>query len=201
MTLRRHKVVAHQRGNTLVIGLIMLMLLTMLAVSTFHIGAVQTIAVSNAQHRAASIAAAQAAIETVINSSAFTNDPTQAITVTNCSSGGSNTLCVSSNGDSSKDFTVTLNPKPFCVEATPVAASSLDLSSGVNSTDYACLTGTQQDAFAVEGATIAGNSLCAQSVWEVTAVATDTSTSSVVTVKQGISERILTAQMSGYCPN
>jgi Tfp pilus assembly protein PilX len=192
---------ARQEGNTLIVGLIMLMLLTMLAVSAFHIGAVQTIVVGNAQHRAQSVAAAQEAIETVLTNNTFSSDPTAAIPISNCSGGGTNTLCVSSNGDGTNDFTVTLTPPPFCVAAAVVTADQLDLTSGVNSPDYACLNGTQQDAFGVEGAVIAGNSNCAQSTWEVNAKAVDSYTNTTATVTQGIAKRIYTFQMSSYCPN
>src|SRR5689334_11322755 len=108
MTASGDFVPARQQGIALVIGLIMLLLVTMLAVAAFHLGAVQTVVVGNAQHRSQGIAAAQAAIDTVINSSDFTKNPATAIVQTRCPEGGTNVLCVSSNGDSVQDFKVAL---------------------------------------------------------------------------------------------
>lgn len=192
---------ARQGGIALVVGLIMLLLMTMLAISAFRMGSVQAVVVSNAQHRNQGLAAAQAAIDTVVNSSNFTVNPGAAITNTNCAGGGgANVLCVASNGDSVNDFTVTLTPQPFCVMAAVIPAAQLDLSSGANAPDLGCLSGPQQGEFAVSGA-VGGNSLCATSTWEIGARAADSSTNTIVNLTQGIGQRILTAQMTSYCPS
>lgn len=191
---------ARQGGMTLVVGLIMLVLMTIMAISMFHMGTAQTVVVANAQQSARGVAAAQQAIDTVLNSSAFSQNPDLAIVgTTGCASGAANTLCVSSNGNTVKDFTVTLTPKPFCISASPIPSAQLDLSAGPSSPDMSCLTSAQQGQFAVAGSA-AGDTLCATSVWEVGAKAVDDVTNTTVLVTEGVGLRILTAEMSNFCP-
>lgn len=188
-----------EQGITLLVALILLVVMTLLAISAFHLGTTQTVVVGNAQRKMQAEAAAQLAIDTVVNSSNFTKNPAQAILNSGCDGGGVNKLCVSSNGDGVNDITVTLTPKPYCVTAASIPANQLDLSNGSSSPDLGCLSSPQQNQFAVEGAT-SGNTICANSTWEVNAVAADSTTGTSVTVTQGVAQRILTAQMSSYCP-
>lgn len=191
---------AHQGGMTLIVGLIMLVLMTIMAITMFHMGTAQTVVVANAQQNVRGMAAAQQAIDTVLNSSAFTQNPDAAIVgTTACANGAANTLCISSNGDSVKDFTVKLAPKPFCIAASPIPVAQLDLSAGPASADMGCLTGTQQGQFAVAGSA-SGDTLCATSIWEVGAEAVDTITNTKVSVTEGVGLRILTAEMNNFCP-
>lgn len=184
-----------QRGLTLVMGLIMLLLLTLAAVAAFHMGANQTIIVGNAQHRNEGVDAAQQAIDTALNSSNFTSNPAAAIPNSNCASGGANSLCVDSNGDQVSDFTVNLSPKPTCVVAAPIPVNQLDFS---NPQDLACAPQSQQ-SFGVANASQTGSSLCANSNWEITAQAADPATSTKVTVVQGVAVRIATTDAKTYC--
>ncbi|MBC7502409.1 MAG: hypothetical protein H7315_18225 [Herminiimonas sp.] len=189
-----------QRGTALVVGLIMLVIMTLLAIASFQLGTVQTVVVSNALQQSQGVAAAQQAIETVINSSAYTKNPDQAIITSNCSGGGTNVLCVSSDGSSAVDFKVTLPVKPFCVSAAVILPAQLDLSTGATAPDLGCLSSTQQGQFGVSG-TSSGSSMCANSVWEITAQAASTQNdTNVVTVAEGVKQRILTADMKNYCP-
>ncbi|WP_153109272.1 pilus assembly PilX family protein [Propionivibrio limicola] len=187
---------SRQGGFVLVMGLIMLVLLTVMAVLAFRLGANQTIIVANAQHRNEGLDAAQQAIETVVNSSNFTQNPAASIASSNCSDGSSNTHCVDSNGDGKSDFRVTLTPQPGCVLAAPIPASQLDFT---NLDDLACSAETQQ-TFGVSGASPSGNSLCANSTWEVNAEAVDTATGATVNVAQGVAVRIAATDMATNCP-
>lgn len=75
-TLRR------QRGSTLIVGLIMLVLITLMVLSAFMLSSTNLKSVGNMQHRSEAIGAANAAIERVISSAAiFTTPASQAITV------------------------------------------------------------------------------------------------------------------------
>jgi Tfp pilus assembly protein PilX len=70
-----------QRGATLAVGLIMLVLITVLVTSTFNLSSTNLAAVANMQFRDEAIAGANKAIEQVL-SSPFTDAPTdQAINV------------------------------------------------------------------------------------------------------------------------
>lgn len=185
-----------QRGFTLLVGLIMLVLLTLIAVATFRLGLTQATVVANSQYRNEGIGAAQQAIDVVINSSNFSLNPAAAIPQSNCSGGGANSLCVDTNGDGTSDFKVTLSPQPRCVKAAIIPASSLDLN---NPDDLACAVATQQD-FGLMKSGASGNSLCADSTWEVTANAVDDATATNVTVAQGVSVRIPATSMTANCP-
>lgn len=183
-------------GFILIMGLIMLVLLTLVAVSAFRIGANETAIAGNAQHRNEAVNAAQVTIDTVIHSSDFTKNPAAAIASGNCSDGGANALCVDSNGDGTSDFTVTLTPQPVCIVAAPIPASKLDFA---NNDDLACASEVQQ-AHGVAGAVPTGNSLCANSTWEVSAQAADATTGTSLTVVQGVAVRIATTDMASNCP-
>lgn len=186
---------AHERGVTLVIGLIMLVLLTLMAVAAFQMGTSQTAIVSNAQHRGEATDAAQQAINTVLNSSNFMINPAAAIPNSNCAAGGANSLCVDVNGDGTPDVTVTLSPQPTCVSGAPINSSTLDFTSA---NDLACAGGSQQN-FGVQGAT-SGASLCANSNWEITAAANDAATKTNVTVVQGVAARVAATDLANNCP-
>lgn len=188
---------ALQSGITLITALIMLVLLTLMAITAFHVGSSQTVIVSNAQHREETLQAAQQAIDNVLNSPNFMTTPSAALVngVSTCASGAANNLCVDVNGDGTADVTVALSPQPKCVEGWTISNSSLDLST---SNGLACSTG-QSQTFGVEGSTNT-NSLCAQTSWEITAVATDTATSSKVTVVQGVSAMTAATNLTTNCP-
>jgi Tfp pilus assembly protein PilX len=186
---------SRQRGITLVVGLIMLVLLTLMAIAAFHMGTSQTEIVANAQHRSEATDAAQQAIDTVLNSSNFMIDPAAAIPASNCPGGGANSLCVDLNGDTVGDVKVTLAPAPTCISGAPINANTLDFS---KAEDLACASGSQQ-SFGVQGAAT-GNSLCANSNWEIAAAAADTATKTKVTVVQGVAARIATTDLANNCP-
>lgn len=188
---------ARQSGFALIFGLIMLALLTLLAVTAFHLGANQTLVVANAQHRNEGVDAAQQAIDTVINSSAFTQNPAAAIPTSNCAGGGANTLCVDSNGDGVSDFKVTLTPQPKCIT---IAYVQPDLA---NTADQGCGgLATPQGGFGVAGTPGGQSSICANAVWEVNAQAVDNATGTTVNVVQGVGVRVLAppGQLSTICP-
>lgn len=183
-----------QRGITLVTALIMLVLLTLMAITAFHIGSSQTIIVSNAQHREEATDAAQQAIDQVLNSSNFTSNPATAIPAGSCAGGAANTLCVDVNGDGKPDVTVAITPDPKCVEGWNINNSALDLS---KPDDAACANG-QSQTFGIAGST-SSNSWCAESGWEITAAATDNVTNTKVTVVQGVSSRVAATDLANNC--
>lgn len=104
-----------QRGVTLLISLIMLLVLTLFAVSMIRLSNTDVVVVGNMQSQRALEAVAQQAIETDLNSAAFYNDQ---INGTGCwaSSATSATFGSSScfSGASTNGYTVTLD-KPKCI--------------------------------------------------------------------------------------
>ena len=184
-----------QSGFSLLVALIMLVVMTLLAVTAFRIGTNQAIIVSNAQYHNEGVDAAQQTIDIALNSSAFTQNPAAAIPTSNCVNGNANTWCIDSNGDGSSDFTVTLTPQPSCITAVTIPESSLDFS---KASDLACVTGVQQ-TFGTVGAPNT-TSLCANTYWEISAQAVGAATGTNVNAVQGISTRIATTDMTIFCP-
>jgi Tfp pilus assembly protein PilX len=107
-----------QRGFTLVVGLIMLVLLTLVVTTAFMMSSGNLKAVGNMQFRDEAIAAANAAIEQIIGSD-FTALPVNA------------TVQIDIDQDGTNDYTVSIDA-PQCIQAVPVAGSVATLS-GVNS--------------------------------------------------------------------
>lgn len=99
-----------QRGATLIVGLIMLAVITLLVSSAFNLSTTNLKAVGNMQRRAEAVAAANKALEQVI-SSPFTTTPT------------ADEINVDINNDGSNDYVVAI-AAPTCVMASRVSQSS-----------------------------------------------------------------------------
>jgi len=186
------KMIQTQRGATLVVALIMLVLLTLFAVSAMNTSIVNLKVVGNMQERSGALAATQQAIETVISTTQFIADPDNAV-INPC--GAANTLCTYVTGNSAPDYTTVLNPKPSCVEGRLLKVSELNLLS--NPEDLSCAAGQQQQ-FGVLGST-SGDSLCAITLFDITARTTSTSAPTAVTVSQGVSTRVSSDDLAARC--
>ena len=166
----------HQRGATLIVSLIMLVLITLLAVSSFSLGKGNVQIVGNMQQRNQMFAAAQQAVATAISNRQFTLTPTNFIP-TPCM-GVNNTICVGVNGDGGQDISVLVTPT--CDSIVPITVTqALNDPTLTN-----CVIGAGQNTGQV-GATN-GNSMCSHSVWEVQASATDLVTGANAVTNQGV---------------
>jgi Tfp pilus assembly protein PilX len=181
-----------EQGITLVTALIMLLLLTMLALASVNLGNSNLQVVGNMQRRDQALAAAHAVLEESISSPTFTQTPDSALSNT-C--GAPNQRCVDTDGDGKNDIKVTLSPAPSCVKVQPIKNSDLDLS---DNEDMGCAVGASQ-MHGVAGAAD-GNSDCDNSVWDVSAVATDDATQASVKVVQGVAVRISRDDVATNCP-
>ena len=110
-----------QRGATLIVGLIMLTVITLLTISGFKMSGGNLQAVGNMQHRNEAIAAANMAIEQTININLSTIDPANYPSTTDIDIDQNNT----------NDYVVNIN-QPICRKYSP-APVNLDSLSGVNS--------------------------------------------------------------------
>lgn len=181
-----------QQGATLLVGLIMLVLMTLMAVASFNLGRSNLIVVGNMQHRQEVVETAKAAVEEVISSANFTVSPTTALGAAN------NTKSYDTNGDGNSDVSVALTPAPCIKVAKVIKVSELDVT---NSNDQPCILGVAQN-LGMAGAS-SQDSLCADTVWEIKAVATNAATQASASVVQGLAVRV--AADSGinsayYCP-
>ncbi len=108
-----------QNGATLIVGLIMLLLFTLVIASAFTLSSTNLKAVGNMQAREESLAAANVAISRVAESP-FTDAP------------GPESINVDINGDAVTDYTVAI-ATPVCTQAIEVPVTVTGLESGVRS--------------------------------------------------------------------
>ncbi|MCQ4347666.1 hypothetical protein NGA35_09645 [Pseudomonas stutzeri] len=173
---------ARQRGVVLLVGLVMLLMVTLMAISGFNMVKVNQQVTGNMESRAQALVAANAAIEEAISATLFFRQPGN-IFVTSC--GAPNTRCYDFNADGTADVTVTVN-NPQCVVVTPIMNSTLDIT---NSNDVGCI---------IEGS---AESLCVDSVWDLEATAVDNVTGARATVRQGVSVRVSLNNIVSACPS
>lgn len=189
---------SRQSGITLIVALIMLVLLTMLALTTFKLGQSSLELADNAQQRQQVQNAAQATIDTLISATAFINHPASALDNSNCPTtlnAAANSTCIDLYGDGKTIVNVALSPVPTCVQAAAIALSQLDLS---NAEDLGCSMGIEQN-FGTASAGAAG-SLCADSVWEINAVATEPVSGARQLITEGVKVRVSTDAIASSCP-
>jgi hypothetical protein len=180
-----------QRGTTLIIALIMLVLLTLFAVSSFNTANTNLKVVGNMQQKTEAVNAAQQAIETVLSTPQFISNPANAVP-TPC--GTVNTLCADVSGDGVADFTTTLvgpdyptGPhQPTCVTVRIIKNQELNFNI---TEDLGCAAGQQTSTAGVAGA-MTGDSLCANTVWEIRARTLSNSSNANVIVTQGVGVRV-----------
>lgn len=118
---RRPASAAVQRGATLIIGLILLVLITLIVVSAFTLSSSNLKSVGNMQVREEALAAANQAVEQVISSNFTASLVAQTITV-------------DINKDDTADYTVAV-ASPTCVRATQAAfaaPSDVELGAGMS---------------------------------------------------------------------
>jgi len=174
-----------QEGATLFTALIMLVAITLLALSALNSTTTDLKVVGNMQSRNEALNAAQQAIETAISSPRFFETPDDALPDP-C--GAPNTLCTDLNGDGAPEYVTRV--EPACVSARVIRTSELNLASAE---DLGCSR--------VRGRRGAsnGNSLCAETRWEITAEAGSTYSGTKVTVTQGVELRVAASDAEALC--
>jgi len=155
-----------QGGATLLVTLIMLIMLTLFAISAMNTSTTNLQVVGNMQIRNEALASTQQTIEAAISTTAFVDTPGNAIA--NPCGGLANTICVDVNGDGVNDLTTRLEPNPTCSQGRVVKVTELVITSPT-SEDVGCVQAQQQGTFAVAGASTAGDSLCGQTGWDISA--------------------------------
>lgn len=184
---------ARQGGMALIVGLILLALMTVMAITGFNIGRTSLDIVGNMQARQEVIAAANSTIQEAISTTRLFQSP-GAIFLDPCNN-TPNTRCFDVNGDNNQDIVVTLTPQPVCIQAQTIPNAALEVD---DLNQAGCATGVGQ-TYGIEG-TATGSSLCANSVWEIVAVARDLLTEAEVVVTQGAAVRVSTDEIGTHCP-
>lgn len=183
-----------QRGFTLIIGLMMLIVITILALSAVRTGMTNSRITGNMQFRDEATYAAQAAIERTLGATTFVSNPAAVAAAP---------VSVDINGDGVNDYTVQLTPAPACLAYKVLTVSELVESGVIPAANTACLegygaAGSGASTF-VSGGAAAKPSLCANTHWRITAQATSPLQSSAVQVVQGVALRVDTLYATTYC--
>jgi hypothetical protein len=179
-----------QQGATLLVAMIFLILMSLFAISAFKGSIGNLRIVGNMQARQESVAVAQKAIEQTISSSLFTTNP---------ASVAATPIQVDIDGNGSNDYTATLNPQPKCYRTKAIKSNDLDMALAA---DRQCMkSGTDPNTGLdiPDAAADAGNSLCANSEWNVGATVEDLRTGTKVTVNQGVAVRVLETDAANLC--
>jgi Tfp pilus assembly protein PilX len=187
-----------QQGVTLILSLIMLVLLTIMALSAFNIGKGSLQVVDNAQQQSQALSAAQAMIDQVVSTPSFVDDPDSALDNSNCPvemAAPANSRCLDLYGDGKTVILVRLTPQPTCTQVKPVLNSDLDL---VNPEDLGCSKQEGQN-HGIEGLAT-DESLCSDSMWEINALATEQVSRAQARVTQGVSMRVSNDAVETACP-
>lgn len=179
-----------QRGATLIIALMMLLVLAMLAIQAFKSSTTNQRIVANTQARSEALAAVQAAIELTISSSQFTRTPAEVAAVP---------ILIDIDGDGAHKYTVSLSPTPVCYRKKVIPTSALDLAAPAFK-DRHCVGPTQRE-FGTDSDQAVQNSdsICASTDWNVRAVVTDAATKASVAINQGVTVRVLTTDADNNC--
>lgn len=187
-----------QRGTTLVVAMLFLLILSLFAISSSNSSATNTLVTANMIARQEALAATQWLIDTTISSTLFATSPKEV-------AAGTYELDLDRNG--TVDYRPRLDPAPACQRARPLKAVELD---PADESDLACMVSgvvTHSGLDTPDLAATTGDSLCANTEWNVRAVvdgaaaAVDNADLSgvVVAVNQGVAVRVLTTEANDYC--
>lgn len=165
-----------QRGATLLVAMIMLVVLTLLVVFAIRSGNSNLRIAGNMQVQAEAGAATQQAIEQVIEQIKVTED---------ISLIGAQTLPVAMGN---ANYSVAVQPLNKCLLDVPVLNSTLN---PANDNDVACFDNPDVDpVYDASGKPLSKPSACKNQTWEIVASVEDTNSGAKVTQVQGINVRV-----------
>ncbi len=165
-----------QRGSSLLVSMIMLVVLTLLVVFSIKSGNTNLRIAGNMQSQTEAAAATQEAIEKLVEQIKVTDDlsliAAQTIPVTT----------------GPVTYQVAVQAMNKCLVEVPVLNSSLD---PTKANDVPCFEGADSDnAIKADGTMVSKPSACKNQQWDIQAGVTDTSTGAKVDQVQGISIRV-----------
>ena len=166
-----------QSGLTLFVAMIILVMITLLVVSAFRVSNTNLKIVGAMQGRQEATAAGQAAIEQVLSSAFFSENPNIV---------GATPISVDVNGDGTADLDVTMGT-PKCMRTAPVVMGTpptkLQLDCAGSSRFPSATTPTW----------------CSNTIWEVSATTTDRVTAAQTTVRQGVGMTVEITNAKAAC--
>lgn len=172
-----------QTGATLLVALVMLVVLTLFAITAINFTNVNTKIVGNQQFKKEAETAAQQAIEQIISTD-FTTNPL------------ATDVNIDINNDGTTDYVVKV-AKPVCLTTKAIQLLELDIT---NTDDQACFKSAKGTTTGLVGSagsgSSGGNSLCSNSQWDVQATVTDSGSTgssgsgAKSVLHQGIAKRV-----------
>ena len=177
-------------GAALFAVLVLMFVMGWFALSAFRISSQQLQIVGNGQAEQQALSAAQRAIDATISSNAFSKDPAGVAAIP---------VPTDVDADGDDDFTARLQPAPKCIRVRPIKTMELDIA---KAGDRACLqsVGASGNLVVRPGAVVAsGDSLCANSEWNIAAAVADATTNTAVTVQQGVAIRVVATDAKNFC--
>lgn len=167
-----------QRGITLIVGLIMVVLITLIVVNAFNLSSSNLKSVGNMQVRDEATAAANQAIEQLISSFSTASLSTQ-------------TFSVDLNKDGTTDYTVNTEA-PTCIRRETVGVC----------TAIGCENPSASCGQSYQGTTTTSSSATCGTVivdWDIRALVTDTNTGAKVRIREGVRIPIDSATADTWC--
>ncbi len=195
--------VNREKGAVLFVALIMLVLITLLAVSGIRMATSHLQVVANQKFTDEGRAAAEFALDSVVNMASFQ---------TICPDGTTTFPCTTpvsfKQSDSSSDTTAinVQTTQPVCTRARKIKQTELVTTvSGaatIAAADIPCFAGLGSGGLTVVtlgSSSTSGDSLCSSAMYNITATVADATTGAAVVVDQGISTRVDSATASTAC--
>jgi Tfp pilus assembly protein PilX len=167
----------NQRGSTLLMGLIMLVLLTLMGLASINTATSNLKVVGNMQYQHEALGAAQVAINKVFSKGSYFSDPATSPT--------SDT--VDMNGDGTTDYSVTLS-QPCILSTKDILVSELSLT---NADDLLCMSSSTLKNAGIMGQAVgAAKSDCSNVTWRVTGAVNDTTSKTAVSLTQSARQKM-----------
>jgi len=193
-----------QRGSTLLVVMIFLLLFGIMAASSFRGSLTSAKAIGNMQWRNEAIAAANDAIDRLLSTADFATNTAATTTAVNTAP-----FQVDINGDGVNDIAVNLpvvtqdgvaRAGPRCSRATPIPSTALDPSLPA---DLGCFGSASSSSSGLGVAVTGGGtstvtqspSLCSDTEWSIRVRAVDAVTNTTVDVVQGVGVRVPTTAL------
>ena len=153
-----------QRGMTLFVAMIILVMITLLVVSAFRVSNTNLKIVGAMQGRQEAVASSQAAIEQVLSSKFFTENPSIV---------ANTPIDIDINNDGVDDFSVKM-ALPKCVRTAPVVLGTPPTKLQLDCAGSSRYPGATTPTW------------CSNTIWELEATTTDKLTAAKTTVRQGV---------------
>lgn len=194
--MKRSTLRASQRGATLFVGLLMLVLITMLSVSAIRLSTINNMVIGNEQFQMEAEDAAAYEIDRLLSSEAFLTAnvaTSRALPAFQSTGGGAGSTVEGTT------YSVTI-PTPNCKRYRYLKISELvDADGYVSGDDSACIGVSGGEITLVGTTTGSDNSLCASALWEIAANVQIPGTGANVNVFQGVEMRLDWSEAKDAC--